>query len=252
MDLKMNGKVALVTGAATGIGAAIAEGLAREGCMVWVADRDGDGAAGAAERLVAVGLEARSITVDVTQAAAVRAAFERVGRESGHLDVLVSNAGILKTGAFRDASAADWDGVLAVNLSGVVACAREAAEMMVAQGGGRIVNIASISAMRGGGSLGNVLYGTSKAGVVALTMGLARELGPSGITVNAVAPAVADTPMTRASLTPEALERIVSRVPLRRLASPADIADAVVFLASARAGFITGVVLPVNGGILTT
>jgi len=139
-----------------------------------------------------------------------------------------------------------------VNLHGVANCIRAALDTMIAQGHGRIVNIASISTMRGGGAIGNTLYGTSKAGVVPLTMGLARELGPSGITVNAIAPAVADTPMTHTSLTPELIERTVSRIPLRWLATAADIADAVTFLASDRANFISGAVLPVDGGLLTT
>jgi 3-oxoacyl-[acyl-carrier protein] reductase len=117
---------------------------------------------------------------------------------------------------------------------------------------GRIVNIASISAMRGGGSVGNTLYGATKAAVVALTMGLARELGPSGITVNAVAPAIVDTAMTHAALTEEARQRILTRIPLGRFASTTDIADLVTFLVSDRASFITGGVIPVDGGILTT
>jgi NAD(P)-dependent dehydrogenase (short-subunit alcohol dehydrogenase family) len=117
---------------------------------------------------------------------------------------------------------------------------------------GRIINIASVSAMRGGGSVGNTLYGTTKAGVVALTMGLARELGPDGITANAIAPAVADTAMTRAALTEDVKRKILARIPLGRLASLSDIADLAVFLASDRASFITGTVIPVDGGILTT
>jgi len=117
---------------------------------------------------------------------------------------------------------------------------------------GRIINIASVSAMRGGGSVGNTLYGATKAGVVALTMGLARELGPFGITVNALAPAVVDTPMTRAALTEDARRGILARIPVGRLAQLSDIADVAAFLASERAGFITGATIPVDGGILTT
>jgi len=117
---------------------------------------------------------------------------------------------------------------------------------------GRIINLASVSALRGGGSIGNTLYGATKAGVAALTMGLARELGGDGITVNAIAPAVADTAMTHAALTDEARQKILARIPLGRLASLSDIADLAVFLASDRAGFINGAVIPVDGGILTT
>ena len=123
---------------------------------------------------------------------------------------------------------------------------------MTRQRSGHIINIASVSAMRGGGSVGNILYGATKAGVAAMTMGLARELGPDGITVNAIAPAIADTAMTHAALTEDARRRILARIPLGRLASFTDITDLAVFLASDRASFITGAIIPVDGGILTT
>jgi 3-oxoacyl-[acyl-carrier protein] reductase len=147
---------------------------------------------------------------------------------------------------------AEWQRVHEVNLSGVLYCVKSAIPLMRQQRRGRIINIASVSAMRGGGSVGNTLYGATKAGVVALTMGLARELGPDGITANAIAPAVADTAMTNASLTEDIRRKIVARIPLGRLASLADIADLATFLASDRASFITGTVIPVDGGILTT
>jgi 3-oxoacyl-[acyl-carrier protein] reductase len=146
----------------------------------------------------------------------------------------------------------EWDRVSRVNVCGIINCVKAALPSMAAQRRGRIINIASISAMRGGGSIGNTIYGATKASVVALTKGLARELGPQGITVNAVAPAVADTAMTHAALTEEARQRILSRIPLGRLAGPSDIADMVAFLASDRAAYITGTTIPVDGGILTT
>jgi len=123
---------------------------------------------------------------------------------------------------------------------------------MKKQKSGRIINIASVSAERGGGSVGNTLYGATKAGVVALTKGLARELGPDKITVNAIAPAIADTAMTHKLLTEDALKKILARIPIGRLAALSDIADLAVFLASDRANFITGTTIPVDGGILTT
>ena len=252
MDMGLRDKVAVVTGGATGIGAAIAESLAKEGCVVWLADRDGGEAERTARGFAAKGLRASSVVMDVTAPEQVAAAIGRVRCEDRRLDVLVCNAGVLKTRPFRESPPEDWKEVVDVNLLGVVHCIREAVAGMAENGGGRIVNIASISAMRGGGSLGNTLYGTTKAGVVALTLGLARELGPIGITVNAVAPAVADTRMTRAVLSEEVRQRIVARIPLGRLATPAEIADAVTFLASDRARFVTGAVLPVDGGILTT
>jgi NAD(P)-dependent dehydrogenase (short-subunit alcohol dehydrogenase family) len=147
--------------------------------------------------------------------------------------------------------AGEFERIAKVNLAGVLHCVKAVIPAMMSRRHGRIVNIASVSAMRGGGSIGNTLYGATKAGVVALTMGLARELGPSGITVNAVAPGVAETAMTRSALTGELRQRILTRTPLGRLAVPADIADLVAFLASDRAAFITGAVIPVDGGILT-
>jgi 3-oxoacyl-[acyl-carrier protein] reductase len=252
MDLELNGQVALVTGGAVGIGLAIATTLAQEGCRVWIADRDGRGAERATASLREQGFQSHAIEVDVTQVDEVADAFGTIEATSNRLDILVCNAGLLKTKPFLDSPAGDWADVIDVNLVGAATCIREAARIMVPRGGGRIVNVASISAMRGGGSIGNVLYGTSKAAVVALTLGLARELGPLGIRVNAVAPAVADTPMTRASLDPQSIARITAQVPLRRLARPIDIAEAVAFLASDRAAFVNGAVLPVDGGLLTT
>lgn len=248
MDLGLKHRVAIVTGGAAGIGAAIAETLALEGCRVWIADRDFDAARRTAAALPD-GTSDRAVRLDVAEAACVEEAFQNILRAEKRLDVLVCNAGVLRSQSFVESSAADWEAVSAVNLTGVVNCCRAASRPMLDAGRGRIVNIASISAARGGGSVGNVLYGTSKAGVVALTLGLAREFGPSGVTVNAIAPAIAETAMTRESLTEETRARIVARVPLRRLATPSDIADAAAFLASDRASFITGAVLPVDGGL---
>lgn len=252
MDLNLKGRVAVVTGAATGIGAAIAMELAAEGCLVWIADRD----AAAAERLAATmtgqGYGARSVAMDVSDPNLVADAVAEVLARDGRVDILVCNAGLLKVGAFVDAPLEDWEQVSRVNLSGVVYCAKAVIGPMSAQRSGRIINMASISAMRGGGSIGNILYGTTKAGVVALTQGLARELGPFGITVNAVAPAVVDTAMTHGSLSDETRRNIQERIPLRRLGKVSDIANLVAFLASDRAEFITGATIPVDGGILTT
>ena len=252
MDLNLTDRVAAITGGAAGIGEAIAHALAAEGCSTYILDRDAGAARRTAAALAKNGAQAHSAAVDVGDAAAVTEAITQIVTSHKRLDILVNAAGVLSTGLVADLPATEWQRVSQVNLAGVLYCVKAAIPVMTKQRYGRIINIASISAMRGGGSVGNTLYGTTKAGVVALTMGLARELGPNGITVNAIAPAVADTAMTNAALTSEARHKILARIPLGRLASLADIANLAVFLASDRAGFITGATIPVDGGILTT
>ncbi len=252
MELNLKDRVAFVTGGGAGIGEATARALAAEGCTVWIADRDQSAAARAAAALARDGFAAYDVTVDVADASAVEAAFATLPGKTGAPEILVNAAGLLSTGHVADLPAGEFDRVARVNIDGIINCVKAAVPAMAAARRGRIINIASISAMRGGGSVGNTLYGATKAAVVALTMGLARELGPEGITVNAVAPAILDTAMTHAALTYEARQRILPRIPLGRLAATADVADVVAFLASDRAGFITGTVIPVDGGILTT
>ena len=249
MDLNLKDRVAVVTGGAAGIGEAIARALAAEGCRVSILDRNEDAARKLAE---SIGGGTQFVAANVGEPSSVANAFAQLLRRHNSLDILVNAAGVLSTGLVADLPTAEWQRVHEVNLSGVLYCVKSAIPLMRQQRRGRIINIASVSAMRGGGSVGNTLYGATKAGVVALTMGLARELGPDGITANAIAPAVADTAMTNASLTEDVRRKIVARIPLGRLASLADIADLAAFLASDRASFITGTVIPVDGGILTT
>jgi NAD(P)-dependent dehydrogenase (short-subunit alcohol dehydrogenase family) len=252
MDLNLKGRVAFITGAGAGIGETIAHVLAAEGCPVFVADRDRDAAMRTAAAIAGEGRAAFPVAVDVADAGAVEAAFAGLRGKAGPPEILVNAAGLLSTGTVADLPAGEFDRVARVNIDGIINCVKAAVPAMAAARRGRIVNIASVSAMRGGGSVGNTLYGASKAAVVALTMGLARELGPSGICVNAVAPAILDTAMTHAALTDEARARIMPRIPLGRFATTADVANLVAFLASDRAGFISGAVIPVDGGILTT
>jgi 3-oxoacyl-[acyl-carrier protein] reductase len=231
---KLAGRVALVTGAARGIGAAIAGLFADEGCNVY----RGDVLAGA------------DLALDVTDRASVRAAIERIRAERGGLDILVNNAGLICSGPADATPGEEWDRLVAVNLTGAFNCIQAALPAMAGRPGAAIVNIASVSAEKGGGAIGNVWYGATKAGVVALTRGLGRELAPRGIRVNAISPALLDTDMTHRMLTPEVRARVISRIPLGRLAEKADIARMALFLASDDCAFVTGETVAVDGGFL--
>jgi len=248
MTDELKGKVALVTGAARGIGAAIAEHFEAAGCVVHRADVKLDPGPSPSRAPGMTLARAPGMILDVTDRAAVRAAIERIGA----LDILVNNAGLLCIGPIEDTSGAEWDRLAAVNITGVFNCVQAAVPAMRGRAGASIVNIASVSAEKGGGAIGNVWYGATKAAVVAMTRGLGRELGPQGIRVNAIAPAVLDTPMVHDMLTPDRLERVLARIPLGRLASATDVARLAVFLASDAAAFITGETIAVDGGFLRT
>src|ERR1700722_2008973 len=229
MDFELKDKIAVVTGAASGFGAAIARALLAEGCRVYLADIN----LPAAEQLRSgMGERAHAMRIDVGNASDVQAKMKQVEIEQGRIDILVNNAGILKIGTVADSSYEDWDQVCRVNLSGVYYCCKAALPAMLNRKAGKIVNIASISAFKGGGVFGNVLYGTTKAGVAALTRGLAREVGAHGINVNGIHPGLADTGMTNQHLNESNRARMSEVIPLGRLASTADIARLVAFLAS--------------------
>jgi NAD(P)-dependent dehydrogenase (short-subunit alcohol dehydrogenase family) len=248
MDLQLDGKVALVTGAGSGIGATIADALADEGCVVYFGDTDLASATRAAARGERPG---HAVELDVGDAASSERAAKRIAAEQGRIDILVNNAGILKTGSIVESTVADWDHVCRVNLSGVYYCCKAVLPFMIERKSGKIINIASVSAAKGGGVFGNALYGTTKAGVVALTKGMARDLGPYGINVNAIAPAVTETGMTRALLTPERRQAALASIPLGRFATPADIANMVLVLASDVSSYVSGETIVVDGGYLT-
>ncbi len=246
MDLGLDGRVALVTGAGGGIGAAVAAALAAEGCDVALVDLPRGAGLEAAERAVtSCGRRALVLEADVRSAAAAADAVATVGTRFGGLDILVCSAGITRDGVSWKLAESDWDDVLDVNLKGCFVYARAAVPALRARGGGRIVNIGSINGLRG--KFGQTNYAASKAGVIGLTKSLARETGRFAITANVVAPGMTETAMTRA-LDSGTRDAARAETTLGRLCEPADIADAVLFLASRRARQITGAVLRVDGG----
>jgi 3-oxoacyl-[acyl-carrier protein] reductase len=249
MEQILSGKTALVTGAARGIGAQIARHFIESGAYVVLTDINLDGARANA---AALGPSASAMRMDVRDRSEVRSAVRQVVEERGAIDVLVNNAGLMTQGPFMHTSDQEWDDLVAVNLTGIFNCIRAAAPYMTERRQGNIINIASVSAMKGGGAIGNTWYGTTKAAVVALTKGLSREMGPNGIRVNAISPGVVETDMVKESLTAEVRERILTRFPLNRLATKKDVADLAVFLASDLSSFITGQTIAVDGGFLTT
>jgi len=239
--------VALVTGGGQGIGAGIARRLASDGFAVAVADIAAESARATAEEIDASGGRAMAVCVDVTDAASVSAAIEAVRATLGAVDVLVNNAGVVRIGSFLRMDEDDWDAVMDVNVKGVFLVTRAVAPSMVQRRHGRIVNLASIVAYRVFGPY--AAYHASKAAVVGLTQAFAMELAGKGVTVNAVAPGIIETPILDA-LGSQDRRMQPSAIPAGRLGEPADIAGCVSFLASADASYVTGETIVVDGGLL--
>jgi 3-oxoacyl-[acyl-carrier protein] reductase len=246
VELGLRGLVALVTGAAGGIGRETALLLAEEGAAVAVADVRVEGAEETAADVRRRGAPALALPLDVTDEASVGAAVRAAGESLGPLEVLVNSAGIYRVGALDEVTPEAWDATLAVNLRGTFLVCRAVLPGMLARGRGSVVNLSSISG-RTKATLAAPSYVASKAGVIGLTMSLAAQGAARGVRVNAVAPGPADTEMIR-TLDPEMQARLLQTLPMGRLASAREVAQAIVFLASPCASYITGETLNVNGG----
>jgi len=250
--VKLAGKTALVTGAGRGIGRAIALALAREGCQVAVADILGENARAVAAEATALGAKGLPVTVDLTRRAEVEAAVAEVLAQFGQLDVLVNNAGWDRMALFLDSDEETWDRLIALNFKAVLHMSKAALPHMVARGAGRVINIASDAGRVG--SSGEAVYSGTKGAVIAFSKALAREMARHGVTVNVVCPGLTQTPLLQ-SLREQSpknekiLDAVTRATPLGRVATPEEIAGAVVFLASPGADFITGQTLSVSGGL---
>jgi 3-oxoacyl-[acyl-carrier protein] reductase len=240
------GEVALVTGASRGIGAAIGEALARAGAVVVGTATTEGGAAAIAQRLREAGLKGGGVVLDVADAARCEQVIDEVGKTHGKLSILVNNAGITRDGLAMRMKDEDWDAVLATNLSAVFRLSRGVLRGMMKARHGRIVNVTSV--VGASGNAGQANYAAAKAGVAGMTRALAREIGSRGITVNCVAPGFIDTDMTRA-LGEAQTQALLAQIPLGRLGAADDVAAAVVYLASAAGGYVTGSTIHVNGGM---
>jgi 3-oxoacyl-[acyl-carrier protein] reductase len=239
-------KVAIVTGASQGIGRETALALAEAGANVAVAARNEEKLAALVTEITAAGGEALAVKMDVAEADQVKAGFKLVLEKFGRLDILVNNAAITRDGLAMRMKAEDWDVVIRTNLTGAHLCIQQALGTMMRARSGRIINIASVVARMG--NAGQANYVAAKAGLIGLTKAMAMEISSRNVTVNAVAPGFIATPMTDV-IADKVKEELKTRIPLGRMGSPREVAAAIVFLASDEAGYITGHVLDVNGGM---
>jgi 3-oxoacyl-[acyl-carrier protein] reductase len=249
--LNLSGKVALVTGAGSGIGKAAAIALADQGATVAISyHRNRTGAEDARQQVIAGGGRAVAIQADVTNSADIRRLVAETVEACGSIDVLVNNAGsLVQRLRILELTEARWDEVIDLNLKSAFLCAQAVAASMIERKTGAIINISSIAG-RNGGALGAIHYAAAKGGLIAMTKGMAKELAPHGVRVNAVSPGVIDTPFHEQFSTPEAIRNFINNIPLGRLGAPDEIARVIVFLASEASSYLIGETIEVNGGLL--
>jgi len=240
------GKTAIITGAARGIGQAIALDLAAKGADIVIGDVKAEWLSETEEALKQLGAKVTCKELDVTRAEACQAVFNDIAKENGRIDILVNNAGITRDGLLMRMSEEDWDAVLTVNLKGTFNCTKAATRTMMKQRSGSIINIASIIGLMG--NAGQANYAASKGGVIAFTKSVAKELASRNVRANAIAPGFISSKMTDA-LSEEVQQQMLAAIPLGVFGSPQNVADAVAFLASDQSAYITGQVLSVNGGM---
>jgi 3-oxoacyl-[acyl-carrier protein] reductase len=245
--MTLSGRVALVTGASQGIGRACALRLAKAGAAVAVAARNREKLDEVVSEITAAGSQAAAFALDVADEEQIKSVFKAVIGQFGKIDILVNNAGMTRDQLVMRMKRADWDTVIQTNLTSAYLCTQQVTSSMLKQRWGRIINIASVFGQMG--QAGQANYAASKAGLIGLTMAIARELASRSITCNAVAPGFIDTAMTEV-LSGEFKEGALKMIPLGRTGTPEEVAHAVAFLASEEAGYVTGHVLNVNGGLL--
>lgn len=244
--MSFNGKVAIVTGAASGIGLATAKRLARDGARVAIWDLNEAGAQAAAAEINQAGQQAIASRVDVSRRDQVDAAVKEIHAKFGPVGILVNNAGMTLFRNFMEMDEETWDKVMTVNLKSMLVCTQAVLPDMIEAKWGRVVNVSSSSAQTGSARMS--CYAASKGGVIAFTKALAQELAATGITVNNVPPGFVDTPMLRGSDIGKVVDQVAAASPMKRAGQPEDMAAAIAFLASEDAGYITGHTLSVNGG----
>ncbi len=250
VSIDLKGKVALITGASSGIGRAAAEALADRGARVAINfHRNEAGAEAARAQITGRGGSAIAIQADVTKASDVKALVERTNTELGPIDILVNNAGsLVERLRILELTEERWDEVIDLNLKSAFLCCRAVAASMMERKTGSIINVSSIAG-RNGGALGSIHYSTAKGGIITFTKGLAKELAPFGVRVNAISPGVIDTPYHEQFSSPEMMKTYVGMIPLGRIGTPAEVANVICFLASDAASYLAGETIEINGGM---